>query len=37
MLDAAEWSLFILDVIGAGAIGIGLIVLISRSRARYPH
>jgi hypothetical protein len=33
----AEWSLLMLDVIGAGALGAGLIILIRRRRARYPH
>jgi len=32
----AEWSLLMLDVIGAAALGVGLIILIRR-RARYPR
>ena len=30
-----EWGLFILDVIGAGALGVGLIVAIWRGKARH--
>jgi hypothetical protein len=33
----AEWSLLVLDVIGAAALGTGLIILIRRRGARYPH
>jgi len=29
----AEWTLLMLDVIGAGALGAGLIILIRRCRA----
>jgi hypothetical protein len=32
---AAEWSLLMLDVIGAGALGAGMIVLIRRRRSPY--
>jgi hypothetical protein len=32
---AAEWRLLMLDVIGAGALGAGMIVLIRRRRSRY--
>jgi len=34
---AAEWSLLMLDVIGAGALGAGLIILIRRRRSQYPQ
>jgi hypothetical protein len=33
----AEWSLLMLDVNGAAALGVGLTILIRRRRARYPH
>jgi hypothetical protein len=32
-----EWGLFILDMIGGGALGVGLIVAIWRGRARSCH
>jgi len=35
VMVVVEWSLLMLDVIGAGALGAGLIILIRRRRARY--